>query len=216
MEGPPPIPQTLRGLWPRTPKSLGLPGPDPGHFLYGQKVTKSIGGGHFRLCPPPKDHPPQRPMRGLRPPLWILPQPHKPCEALPPSNRVNPPGIGKKRPRRGRSEANQRSVCRGKRRRSAATEPCRLRQDEGCGACADARPPLCRRGRGGHGGETPSKGFLPRACFCLLFPRGKSRSGCGGGTPTYHPMMMGQGAKLRSRNSSMAFSGSVSPLSHRV
>src|SRR5699024_6849205 len=25
------------------------------------------------LCPPPKDHPPQRPMRGLRPPLWILP-----------------------------------------------------------------------------------------------------------------------------------------------
>ena len=33
-----------------------------------------IGGGHFRLCPPPKDHPPQRPMRGLRPPLWILPR----------------------------------------------------------------------------------------------------------------------------------------------
>ena len=32
MEGPPPIPQTLRGLWPHTPKSLGLPGPDPGAF----------------------------------------------------------------------------------------------------------------------------------------------------------------------------------------
>ena len=30
-----------------------------------------------------------------------------------------------------------------------------------------ALPPLCRRGRGGHGGETPSKGFL---LPCVLLP----------------------------------------------
>ena len=30
----------FRGLRPRTPKILGLPGPDPGYFLCGQKVTK--------------------------------------------------------------------------------------------------------------------------------------------------------------------------------
>ena len=47
----------------------------------------------------------------------------------------------------------------------------------------DRRPPLCRRGGGVHRGGTPSKGSLPYACFCLLFPRGKSRSGYGGETP---------------------------------
>ena len=46
-----------------------------------------------------------------------------------------------------------------------------------------ALPPLCRRGGGVHRGGTPSKGSLPYACFCLLFPRGKSRSGYGGETP---------------------------------
>ena len=44
-------------------------------------------------------------------------------------------------------------------------------------------PPLCRRGGGVHRGGTPSKGSRPYACFCLLFPRGKSRSGSGGETP---------------------------------
>ena len=46
-----------------------------------------------------------------------------------------------------------------------------------------ALPPLCRRGGGVHRGGTPSKGSLPYACFCLLFSRGKSRSGAGGETP---------------------------------
>ena len=46
-----------------------------------------------------------------------------------------------------------------------------------------ALPPLCRRGGGVHRGGTPSKGSRPYACFCLLFPRGKSRSGSGGETP---------------------------------
>ena len=88
-----------------------------------------------------------------------------------------------KRPRRGRSEANQRSVCRGRRRRSGASEACRLRRDEGCGACADARP-LCVVAEEGVTGEKPHrKGFSLRACFCLLFPRGKSRSGCGAEGP---------------------------------
>ena len=93
-----------------------------------------------------------------------------------------------KRPRRGRSEANQRSVCRGRRRRSGASEACRLRRDEGCGACADARP-LCVVAEEGVTGEKPHrKGFSLRAPFCLLFRRGKSRPGCGGGTPISHRM----------------------------
>ena len=50
----------------------------------------------------------------------------------------------------------------------------------------DRRPPLCRRGGGVHRGGTPSKGSLPYACFCLLFPRGKSRSGAGAGGPESH------------------------------
>src|SRR5699024_6058074 len=31
------------------------------------------------------------------------------------------------------------------------------------------KPPLCRRGRGGHGGETPSKGFLPPCMLLVTF-----------------------------------------------
>ena len=97
------------------------------------------------------------------------------------------PGVrANKRPRRGRSEANQRSVCRGRRRRSGASEACRLRRDEGCGACADACP-LCVVAEEGGTGEKPHrKGFSLRAPFCLLFRRGKSRPGCGGGTPISH------------------------------
>ena len=34
----------FRGLRPRTPKILGLPGPDPGYFLCGQKVTNTHPG----------------------------------------------------------------------------------------------------------------------------------------------------------------------------
>ena len=50
-------------------------------------------------------------------------------------------------------------------------------------------PLIGRRGGGVHRGGTPSKGSLPYAClsaqdgYCLLFPRGKSRSGCGGEAP---------------------------------
>src|SRR5699024_1274325 len=57
-------------------KLFGASGPIPrGTFPSPEKYPKGrIGGGHFRLCPPPKNHPPQRPMRGLRPPLWILPR----------------------------------------------------------------------------------------------------------------------------------------------
>ena len=36
--------ETFRGLRPRTPKVLGLPGPVPGYFLCGQKVTKKPHG----------------------------------------------------------------------------------------------------------------------------------------------------------------------------
>ena len=51
------------------------------------------------------------------------------------------------------------------------------------------RPPLCRRGGGIHKGGTPSKGSLPYAPlsaqdgYCLLFRRGKSTPGSGGGAP---------------------------------
>ena len=51
------------------------------------------------------------------------------------------------------------------------------------GESKGGKPPLCRRGGGVHRGGTPSKGSRPYACFCLLFPRGKSRSGSGGETP---------------------------------
>ena len=50
-------------------------------------------------------------------------------------------------------------------------------------------PLIGRRGGGVHRGGTPSKGSLPYAClsaqdgYCLLFPRGKSRSGSGGEAP---------------------------------
>ena len=47
----------------------------------------------------------------------------------------------------------------------------------------DRRPPLCRCGGGVHRGGTPSKGSRPYAPFCLLFRRGKSRPGPGGGAP---------------------------------
>src|SRR5699024_10530845 len=47
-----------------------------------------------------------------------------------------------------------------------------------------ARAPLCVVAEEGVTGEKPHrKGFSSRACFCLLFPRGKSRSGSGGETP---------------------------------
>ena len=44
--------------------------------------------------------------------------------------------------------------------------------------------PLCVVAEEGVTGEKPHrKGFSLRACFCLLFPRGKSRSGCGAEGP---------------------------------
>ena len=52
------------------------------------------------------------------------------------------------------------------------------------GAC-----PLCVVAEEGVTGEKPHrKGFSLRAPFCLLFRRGKSRPGCGGGTPISHRM----------------------------
>ena len=45
------------------------------------------------------------------------------------------------------------------------------------------KPPLCRRGGGIHKGGTPSKGSLPYAPFWVLFRRGKSTPGYGGGAP---------------------------------
>ena len=152
---------------------LGLPGPDPGHFLLVQKVTKNtFKGGGCSDSPSPLKNPSthngfsrgRRPLaKGATPLAWL--------------------GVRQKRPRRGRSEANQRSVCRGRRRRSGASEACRLRRDEGCGACADACPPLCRRGGGVHRGGTPSKGSLSYAVFWLLFVRTKSDPGLGRGGP---------------------------------
>ena len=47
--------------------------------------------------------------------------------------------------------------------------------------------PLCVVAEEGVTGEKPHrKGFSLRAPFCLLFRRGKSRPGCGGGTPISH------------------------------
>ena len=65
----------LFGAFGPVPFSWGFPPTPRVTFPSPEKYPKGrIGGGHFRLCPPPKDHPPQRPMRGLRPPLWILPR----------------------------------------------------------------------------------------------------------------------------------------------
>ena len=46
-----------------------------------------------------------------------------------------------------------------------------------------APPFVSSRKRGSTGEKPHRKGFSLRACFCLLFPRGKSRSGSGGETP---------------------------------
>ena len=83
-------------------------------------------------------------MRGLRPPLWILPR-----TVLRDASTVEQKGL---------------SLCGGFQR--------------GAGA------PLCVVAEEGVTGEKPHrKGFSLRACFCLLFPRGKSRSGCGAEGP---------------------------------
>ena len=55
------------------------------------------------------------------------------------------------------------------------------------GVSKGGEPPLCRRGGGVHRGGTPSKGSRPYAPFCLLFRRGKSRPGSGGGAPIRSP-----------------------------
>ena len=44
-------------------------------------------------------------------------------------------------------------------------------------------PPLCRRGRGGHGGETPSKGFLPPCVLLPTFPTREKWVGVWGRRP---------------------------------
>ena len=65
---------------------------------------------------------------------------------------------------------------------------------DACGGMRDAelvptRAPLCVVAEEGVTGEKPHrKGFSLRAPFCLLFRRGKSRPGCGGGTPISHRM----------------------------
>ena len=65
----------FRGLCPRPPLYGAFsPTPRPTFSSWKKLAKTRIGGGHFRLCPPPKNHPPQRPKRGLRPPLWILPR----------------------------------------------------------------------------------------------------------------------------------------------
>ena len=46
-----------------------------------------------------------------------------------------------------------------------------------------AEPPLSRRGRGGHGGETPSKGFLPPCGFLVTFCPLKKSPGVWGWKP---------------------------------
>ena len=140
--------------------------------MCGQKVTKKPHrGGTLSMGSRPYEPHPRDDTKGDI------------CPPLESSLHCRKSDVRRKRPRRGRSEANQRSVCRGRRRRSAATEACRLRQDEGCEACADARPPLCRRGGEVHRGGTPSKGSLPYACFWLLFARAKSNSGSGAESP---------------------------------
>ena len=106
-----------QGLRPRT----------PGYFLCGQKVTKKPHrGGTLSMGSLPYEPHPRDDTKG------------DVCPPLESPLHCRKSDVRRKRPRRGRSEANQRSVCRGRRRHSGATEACRLRQDEGCGACADA------------------------------------------------------------------------------
>ena len=61
----------FRGLRPRTPKILGLPGPDPGYFLCGQKVTKKPHkGGTLSMGSLPYGSLPRDDTKGgARPPL---------------------------------------------------------------------------------------------------------------------------------------------------
>ena len=114
---------SFRGFQPRA----------PGYFLLVQKVTNTHPG-HLNTH------------RGGTLSMGSLPygpHPHDDtkgdvCPPLESPLHCRKSDVRRKRPRRGRSEANQRSVCRGRRRHSGATEACRLRQDEGCGACADA------------------------------------------------------------------------------
>ena len=122
---------------------------------------------------------------GAAGPLFgFSPSPAKPCEALPPSNRVNPPGIGKIRPPQGplRGKPAQRLP----REEGGAAQRAK---PAACGRMRDAelvptRAPLCVVAEEGVTGEKPHrKGFSSRACFCLLFSREKSRSGYGGETP---------------------------------
>ena len=53
----------------------------------------------------------------------------------------------------------------------------------GWGDSKGGEPPLSRRGRGGHGGETPSKGFLPPCGFLVTFCPHKKSPGVWGWNP---------------------------------
>ena len=108
---------SFRGFQPRTLS----------YFLFVQKVTKNTHrGGTLSMGSLPYGPYPHDDTKG------------DVCPPLESPLHCRKSDVRRKRPRRGRSEANQRSVCRGRRRHSGATEACRLRQDEGCGACADA------------------------------------------------------------------------------
>ena len=108
---------SFRGFQPRTLS----------YFLLVQKVTKNTHrGGTLSMGSLPYGPHPHDDTKG------------DVCPPLESSLHCRKSDVRRKRPRRGRSEANQQSVCRGRRRRSGATEACRLRQDEGCEACADA------------------------------------------------------------------------------
>ena len=108
---------SFRGFQPRTLS----------YFLLVQKVTKNTHrGGTLSMGSLPYGPYPHDDTKG------------DVCPPLESPLHCRKSDVRRKRPRRGRSEANQRSVCRGRRRHSGATEACRLRQDEGCGACADA------------------------------------------------------------------------------
>ena len=95
--------------------------------------------------------PPQRIKEGVRPPIWILPQGYE--------RRIN---AAKCRPEGAVSEFSR--------------DPAFLRRAEDLRGYpkGGGRPPLCRRGRGGHGGETPSKGFLLPCGFSVHFWASKS------------------------------------------
>ena len=175
MEGPPPIPQPFRGLWPRTPKILGLPGPDPGAFGRSPPNPLEVGlpaphpGLLFRRRKSNQKAAQGRdPFDGV-PPLCIPPpRRHKGGRMPPFGNPRITSGLSVRRWKRlpgltGLGENPKRGP-----------QPPHW----------SLRGVVLRRG-------TQSKVSPSYACFCQLFPRRKSWSGCGAESP----IKRGPGAK---------------------